>query len=268
MYRVMILAAAFAAATPAMADTVAVTSLSSGATPSTNDGTTFTASSAELGQNRTPAQSFSSATITSDTSLSSNGSLELTGDRTRVYNDLTGSGITANSLVSLLGDYLVSNGGSGGIQSPAFRVYVQDGNYVSELIWEAAYNGGYTSGTPDSLQAGDQFWNYTYGCGFVGTTGCNAGSYVMNTLEGWGNSFSSNAIVLGIGVGQGGGAGSGFDAFADNLTLNTDRVSTTFDFQAPAAVPEPSTWAMMLFGMGGIGVAMRRRRKPTLAHAA
>ena len=29
------------------------------------------------------------------------------------------------------------------------------------------------------------------------------------------------------------------------------------------AVPEPGTWAMMLFGFGGIGVAMRRRRKPT-----
>ena len=27
-----------------------------------------------------------------------------------------------------------------------------------------------------------------------------------------------------------------------------------------AAVPEPSTWAMMLFGFGAVGVAMRRRR--------
>ena len=27
------------------------------------------------------------------------------------------------------------------------------------------------------------------------------------------------------------------------------------------AVPEPGTWAMMLFGFGGIGVAMRTRRR-------
>jgi hypothetical protein len=27
------------------------------------------------------------------------------------------------------------------------------------------------------------------------------------------------------------------------------------------AVPEPSTWAMMLLGFGGMGVAMRRRRR-------
>lgn len=27
------------------------------------------------------------------------------------------------------------------------------------------------------------------------------------------------------------------------------------------AVPEPATWAMMLLGFGGVGVALRRRRK-------
>ena len=34
------------------------------------------------------------------------------------------------------------------------------------------------------------------------------------------------------------------------------------------AVPEPATWAMMLVGFGGIGLAMRRRRKPALAQLA
>jgi PEP-CTERM motif len=35
-----------------------------------------------------------------------------------------------------------------------------------------------------------------------------------------------------------------------------------------AAVPEPGTWAMMLFGFAGIGLAMRRRRRPALAQIA
>lgn len=36
-----------------------------------------------------------------------------------------------------------------------------------------------------------------------------------------------------------------------------------------SAVPEPSTWAMMLLGFGGVGFAMRRNRKPkqALGHA-
>ncbi|MHA6724171.1 PEPxxWA-CTERM sorting domain-containing protein [Sphingomonas sp. RS2018] len=33
---------------------------------------------------------------------------------------------------------------------------------------------------------------------------------------------------------------------------------------AVAAVPEPATWAMMLFGFGGIGFALRRRRAPSV----
>ena len=34
-----------------------------------------------------------------------------------------------------------------------------------------------------------------------------------------------------------------------------------------SAVPEPATWAMMLVGLGGLGVAMRSRRKQTAAAA-
>jgi hypothetical protein len=34
------------------------------------------------------------------------------------------------------------------------------------------------------------------------------------------------------------------------------------------AVPEPATWALMLLGFGGIGMAMRRRRRPALAQVA
>jgi len=34
------------------------------------------------------------------------------------------------------------------------------------------------------------------------------------------------------------------------------------------AVPEPATWALMLIGFGGMGFAMRRRRKPVLAQVA
>jgi hypothetical protein len=31
------------------------------------------------------------------------------------------------------------------------------------------------------------------------------------------------------------------------------------------AVPEPTSWAMMLFGLGAVGLALRLKRKPSLA---
>src|SRR6185312_7035063 len=46
------------------------------------------------------------------------------------------------------------------------------------------------------------------------------------------------------------------------LPKNVPTDSFTF---ATAAVPEPSTWAMMILGFGGLGfIAYRRRSKPTL----
>ena len=42
---------------------------------------------------------------------------------------------------------------------------------------------------------------------------------------------------------------------------------TTFSATA-VAVPEPATWALMLLGFAGIGVTLRRRRRPALAQIA
>ena len=62
------------------------------------------------------------------------------------------------------------------------------------------------------------------------------------------------------------------DASTYTLTINGDNSgagslggSITI---RQAAVPEPSTWAMMLLGFGAVGFAMRRRRTPGLAQVA
>jgi hypothetical protein len=39
------------------------------------------------------------------------------------------------------------------------------------------------------------------------------------------------------------------------------------DFTGSSAIPEPSTWAMMLLGFAGLGFAGYRARKPTAALA-
>jgi hypothetical protein len=59
------------------------------------------------------------------------------------------------------------------------------------------------------------------------------------------------------------GATALYLAVADGYQWNNNIGS----FSAIAAVPEPATWAMMLVGFGGLGAAMRARRK-TLAAAA
>ena len=43
---------------------------------------------------------------------------------------------------------------------------------------------------------------------------------------------------------------------------------TSIQGRVTGPVPEPATWAMMLLGFGGIGMAMRRRRRPVLAQVA
>lgn len=228
-------------------------------TVTTLDGTQgFAAPAGELGAG-------SSATITSNTALSADGSLQLSGDRTRVLNGNNYAPTTnygsANSLVSLTGDYLVTNGGTGGIQSPAFRVYVQDGSQRSELIFEAAYNGGYTLGTASSVTAASLFYQNIAGTGPTFVPGTS--TYVFNTLAGFGDSYSANAFVSAFGVGNGSGANASFNAFADNLALTNTAGTNQVNFASSVtgAVPEPGTWAMMLIGFGGVGGAMRRTRR-------
>ena len=262
----IVLAASFAVATPAMAQN-AVTNLNSPIPAGTSFGSIAGENSAG-----------STTEITSNTALDANGSLHIAGDRTRVQTGVqydgvpgpadglpTNLGITADQLVSLTGDYLVNNGGTGGIQSPAFRVYLNNSvtGQRGEIIWEAAYNGGYTLGVADSVSSSDLFWMYLAGCGFVGTTGCASGSYEMHTVADWGLQLGTDWFVSAIGIGGGSGAGA-FDAFADNLTLATTNAqfgTQSYDFQVAAAVPEPATWGMMLLGFAGIGFQIRRSRK-------
>ena len=203
----------------------------------------------------------STTTITSGNALSSDGSLEFNGGRGRVINGNNyvpnmnfGS---ANSLVSLTGSYLVFDGGIGGIQSPAFRVYLQDGSQRSELIWEAANNGGYTIGAAANVTAGGLFYQNVAGMGAILN---NQGGYVLRTASEWGNLYSTAGFISAFGVGFGGDAGANFHALADNVTLTTDSGSRGYNFAA-AAVPEPATWAMMLMGFGMVGAGVRSRGK-------
>jgi hypothetical protein len=75
-----------------------------------------------------------------------------------------------------------------------------------------------------------------------------------------------------LGIHYGGGAGGGESAFyqinfgpapGQPLSLTLPASSNVYLFTSTPGVPEPGTWAMMLLGFGGIGMAMRRSRRPS-----
>lgn len=212
------------------------------------------------------------ATITTQNVTDTDGSLNITGDRSRVQTGVqyapftTNSGVSANSIVDLTADFFTNSLGTNASASPALRVLLQDGSVRSELVWEGANNNDIGLGA-GSADASDLFYQTIAGVAQLN----GQGGYVFNTLLGWGNLYSGSAFVSGLSIGAGSGFGAGFSANVDNLAFTTDAGTTRYNFASAsvAAVPEPATWAMMLMGFGAMGISLRRRRRTnTLFQAA
>ena len=64
--------------------------------------------------------------------------------------------------------------------------------------------------------------------------------------------------------------GGSFTLAINDVSVNSSEVPTNTAITGTirTAVPEPATWALMLLGFGGIGLAMQRRRRPALAQIA
>ena len=111
--------------------------------------------------------------------------------------------------------------------------------------------------------------------------GVPGGTYLDETLTGtFVNTPNDTSIVTFAGSGTALAAGSYFISFfADNLGVpgyagGSGKLITRIDgfsvaqhdsagfvINSAGGVPEPSAWAMMLVGFGGLGIAMRSRRK-------
>lgn len=196
--------------------------------------------------------------ITAAAPRSGNGSLELWGDRTRFLS--TGNFGLLKDLESFTFEWSVAANSSsllGVYYTPALRLHIQDGSQTSQLIWEGAYNGWYTTGFTYgqwySSGAGDNFWQWVTGAG-------DSGIYDRSISE-WSNYYSPNAYIAAISVGVGSSVGAGYHAFADNVTLKftgNEPVTYNFEVQALPGVPDKGASWMLLGTAVSVLAALRR----------
>jgi len=153
----------------------------------------------------------------------------------------------------------------------------------------------YTSGGFDQFTAADTGYAAIGGTDTLGTftLGANPMNYTNDLFKllvtftapagvSGGGTFNANLIGSVTGANNGGvtitftNPTQIFHSSIGDFTLGVNNVSISGTSGTPvpitgyllAAVPEPATWAMMLVGFGGIGLAMRRRRRPVLAQVA
>ena len=185
-----------------------------------------------------------------------NGGLSSDGTTGTNYGISFGSNAQAICLNSMT--TMCSNTSRGGLGDPGSQ---QGGLFfLSDSQTFLNYAAGFDTG-----------FSFNYVGQYTGSVG------VYDGLNGTGTLLGSVSLVPNLGSCPG-YASSGFCPFSPagiNFSGTARSISfggvanqivfddVTFGSSAPGvpAVPEPATWAMMLVGFGGMGVALRRRRK-------
>ena len=209
-----------------------------------------------------------SAVITASQPRNGNGSVELSGDRTRFQLGIQYGGFTnlmpLSGVTGLSFDWRIAGNSVNNYNpdyTPALRLLVQDGSQRSELIWEGAYNGTYGNTLRDtwySTSFADNFYQFVAGSGVTLVGGAQSNKTITSWIS---QNYSANAYVSGLSVGDGSGALATYHAFADDVVLGTSNGTTTYNFEVAAstAVPEPASMALLLTGFGVAGLVRRRR---------
>jgi hypothetical protein len=153
---------------------------------------------------------------------------------------------------------------------------------VSSSGCDGYYTGNLLGGTTDDLKAQSDSIKALLGSSFTVTKtmwdSMNSSGLVVTSLQSGLLSFNQalyGDVVIGVHVGNTGSVTTPtyenqsvfflFQGLNGQTTIDLGGLTQGFSnaalYNNTPAVPEPATWAMMLLGFGGIGMAMRRNRQ-------
>lgn len=154
-----------------------------------------------------------------------------------------------------------SNGGT--VRIPAGAVYMHPSSSADSVLrFVAPQSGTYTiSGAftrTDITTSGNGTLTSIFSNTSLGSVNLFSGSLPAQ------NGYQSSAMFNGLSSTLAVGDTIDFVVNSNNGDLSFDGTLLSASLTTPdavGAVPEPSTWAMMLIGFGAIGASMRRRRR-------
>lgn len=164
-----------------------------------------------------------------------------------VQMDTTGASIILNVDAPIRFDFLGSESGA----SDTFTAGAV--THTETSLFEDHFPAGINLGSDDFL-AGDLagILNFTSSLGGGSAATVGDAGFAIFLPAGFLSGSSTNVFYI---------------AYDDQTTSPDDDNHDDFIVRA-TVLPEPGTWAMMLFGFGAVGYAMRRRRRPALAQLA
>ena len=173
-----------------------------------------------------------------------------------------------------LNNFAISGGFDAGLFSATTLSPLVRGNFVDVQFGGNRITQGSISRTEDVYA--NQYTSYAWSGSAPGdfvlvstfkTNVQNAGRFQFSSIGGVGNgkvdfNMDVSVSIFGGGAPGGGGAAGYADGIGDLVTSSGTRINI-MGAGPQGAVPEPTAWAMMIMGFGGVGATLRRRRHQT-----